>query len=92
MPLASGTDWRINIIVWGQVAERAIDFTLRIEVYSPQNPFERRSRSRIVTIIVARERHWSSEEGPQIHSKGGEVKTPSKSRGPFEFLPLPYCA
>jgi len=44
------------------------------------------SRSRIVTIIVARERHWSSEEGPQIHSKGGEVKTPSKTRGPFEFF------
>jgi hypothetical protein len=48
------------------------------------------SRSRIVTIIVARERHWSSEDGPQVHSKGGEVKTVSKIRRPFEFLPLPY--
>ena len=29
------------------------------------------SRSRTVTIIVARKRRWSSEEGPQVHSKGG---------------------
>ena len=50
------------------------------------------SRSRTVTIIVARKRRWSSEEGPQVHSKGGDVKTVSKTRRPFEFLPPPYCA
>ena len=47
------------------------------------------SRSRIVTIIVARERHWSSEEGPQIHSKGGESKRCQKPEDRSSFCLCP---
>jgi hypothetical protein len=32
------------------------------------------------------------QRNPQVHFKGVVVKTPSKIRGPFEFLSLRYCA